>query len=190
MLLKFSVVTPKPKCDTSQPSSMFSVTGFLTFSVVAATSLANIMSNINNNNNNNNDNNNNENQNDNNQMSTNQMEGKRRKRSRDGINDPLDFCESISSEDSKYSPSWYIGKSIGYISKRLGFCPQKYICNASLASNMLGGKMSKILGVFATTISAFILSDSIPNLQYETAVRIIQNITPNQNCSNIYCSTY
>jgi hypothetical protein len=184
------VVTPKPACDTSQPGSMFSVTGFLTFSVVAATSLANIMSNINNNNNKNNNNNNNDNQNDNNQMSTNQMEGKRRKRSRDGLNDRLDLCESISSEDIKNYLPWYTGKILGYILKRPGFCPEKYICNAALESYLLDGKIRKAISMFATTISAFILSDIIPNFKHETAVRIIQNATQTLDCSNIYCSIF
>ncbi len=48
--------------------STFSVTGFLTFSVVAATAVSNVIANIDNNNNNNNNNDNNDNLNNNNQV--------------------------------------------------------------------------------------------------------------------------
>ena len=49
--------------------SVFSVTGFLTFMVVAATAVSNVIANIDNNNNNNNNNDNNDNVNNNNQIS-------------------------------------------------------------------------------------------------------------------------
>ena len=49
--------------------STFSVTGFLTFAVVSATAVANVIANINNNNDNNNNNNNQDNVNNNNQVS-------------------------------------------------------------------------------------------------------------------------
>ena len=49
--------------------SVFSVTGFLTFAVVSATAISNIIANIDNNNNNNNNNDNNDNVNNNNQIS-------------------------------------------------------------------------------------------------------------------------
>ena len=49
--------------------SVFSVTGFLTFIVVAATAVSNVIANIDNNNNNNNNNDNNDNVNNNNQIS-------------------------------------------------------------------------------------------------------------------------
>ena len=51
------VVKPKPKC-TVEVESTFSVTGFLTFVVVAVTAVANVIANVNNNNDNNNNNNN------------------------------------------------------------------------------------------------------------------------------------
>ena len=50
-----SVVTPAPVCVERQ-ESVFSVTGFLTFAVVASTAISNVISNIDNNNNNNNNN--------------------------------------------------------------------------------------------------------------------------------------
>jgi len=65
---KYKVVTPKPVCIQKQ-ESVFSVTGFLTFAVVSATAISNIISNIDNNNNNNNNNDNNDNVNNNNQIS-------------------------------------------------------------------------------------------------------------------------
>ena len=62
------VVTPAPVCIERQ-ESVFSVTGFLTFMVVAATAVSNVIANIDNNNNNNNNNDNNDNVNNNNQIS-------------------------------------------------------------------------------------------------------------------------
>ena len=62
------MVTPPPVCIERQ-ESVFSVTGFLTFVVVASTAVANVISNIDNNNNNNNNNDNNDNVNNNNQIS-------------------------------------------------------------------------------------------------------------------------
>ena len=59
---------PKKKCVITYEST-FSVTGFLTFTVVAASAVANVIANINNNNDNNNNNNNQDNVNNNNQMS-------------------------------------------------------------------------------------------------------------------------
>ena len=65
---KYKVVTPPPTCIEKQ-ESVFSVTGFLTFVVVSATAVSNVISNIDNNNNNNNNNDNNDNVNNNNQIS-------------------------------------------------------------------------------------------------------------------------
>jgi len=65
---KYKVVTPKPTCIEKQ-ESVFSVTGFLTFAVVSATAVSNVIANIDNNNNNNNNNDNNDNVNNNNQIS-------------------------------------------------------------------------------------------------------------------------
>lgn len=65
---KYKVITPKPVCIQKQ-ESVFSVTGFLTFAVVSATAVSNIIANIDNNNNNNNNNDNNDNVNNNNQIS-------------------------------------------------------------------------------------------------------------------------
>ena len=62
------MITPKPVCIQKQ-ESVFSVTGFLTFAVVSATAISNIIANIDNNNNNNNNNDNNDNVNNNNQIS-------------------------------------------------------------------------------------------------------------------------
>lgn len=62
------MVKPKKKCVV-QVESTFSVTGFLTFAVVSATAVANVIANINNNNDNNNNNNNQDNVNNNNQIS-------------------------------------------------------------------------------------------------------------------------
>ena len=61
-------MTPAPVCIERQ-ESVFSVTGFLTFIVVAATAVSNVIANIDNNNNNNNNNDNNDNINNNNQIS-------------------------------------------------------------------------------------------------------------------------
>ena len=66
--LTSQVVTPQPKCIEKQ-ESVFSVTGFLTFAVVSATAVSNVIANIDNNNNNNNNNDNNDNVNNNNQIS-------------------------------------------------------------------------------------------------------------------------
>jgi len=66
---KYKVVKPKKKCVITYEST-FSVTGFMTFVVVAMTSVANVITNINNNNDNNNNNNNQDNINNNNQMSS------------------------------------------------------------------------------------------------------------------------
>lgn len=65
---KYKVVTPAPVCVQEQ-ESVFSVTGFLTFVVVSATAVSNVIANIDNNNNNNNNNDNNDNVNNNNQIS-------------------------------------------------------------------------------------------------------------------------
>ena len=62
------MVTPPPVC-VEKKESVFSVTGFLTFTVVSATAISNIITNIDNNNNNNNNNDNNDNVNNNNQIS-------------------------------------------------------------------------------------------------------------------------
>ena len=62
------MVKPKKKCVITHEST-FSVTGFLTFTVVSATAVANVIANINNNNDNNNNNNNQDNVNNNNQVS-------------------------------------------------------------------------------------------------------------------------
>ena len=62
------MVTPPPVC-VEKKESVFSVTGFLTFTVVSATAVSNIITNIDNNNNNNNNNDNNDNVNNNNQIS-------------------------------------------------------------------------------------------------------------------------
>ena len=82
---KYKVVTPPPTCVERQ-ESVFSVTGFLTFVVVSATAVSNVISNIDNNNNNNNNNDNNDNVNNNNQISdsddaTNMGNARRRRRS-------------------------------------------------------------------------------------------------------------
>ena len=61
-------MTPAPVCVERQ-ESVFSVTGFLTFVVVTATAVSNVIANIDNNNNNNNNNDNNDNVNNNNQIS-------------------------------------------------------------------------------------------------------------------------
>jgi len=65
---KYKVVTPAPTCIEKQ-ESVFSVTGFLTFAVVSATAVSNVIASIDNNNNNNNNNDNNDNVNNNNQIS-------------------------------------------------------------------------------------------------------------------------
>ena len=181
------VVTPKPACEVSPPSSMFSVTGFLTFTVVAATSLANIITNINNNNNNNNDNNNNENQNDNNQVSDNTMAERRRKRGANLFSNRLDFCENIPEE--KDTLFMYIGKAIlRLISSHFDFCPEKYVCNAALESNLLTNTLQRRVALVTTTVSAFILSDMIPNFNHTVATEIIQNVTMSTlDCSSIHC---
>ena len=70
--LTSQVVTPKPTCIEKQ-ESVFSVTGFLTFAVVSATAVSNVIANIDNNNNNNNNNDNNDNVNNNNQISDSSM---------------------------------------------------------------------------------------------------------------------
>lgn len=62
------MVKPKKKCVVTSEST-FSVTGFLTFAVVSASAVANVIANINNNNDLNNNNNNQDNVNNNNQMS-------------------------------------------------------------------------------------------------------------------------
>ena len=181
------VVTPKPACDVAPPSSMFSVTGFLTFTVVAATSLANIITNINNNNNNNNDNNNNENQNDNNQVSDNTMADRRRKRGANLFLNRLDFCENIT--DEKDTSFMYIGSAIlRLISANFDFCPEKYVCNAALESNLLTNTIQKRVALITTTVSAFILSDMVPKFNHTVATEIIQNVTMSTlDCSTIHC---
>ena len=187
--LYISVVTPKPECDPSPPASSFSVTGFLTFSVVAATSLANIISNINNNNNNNNDNNNNENQNDNNQISNNaMMEGRKRKRSMSQGSEAFSFCDKASFNEGHYFRNGLFLRSVQYISKQVNFCPEKYICNAIEELNLQQNHASKRMGIFMTTFSAFILSDIFPTITHETALYIIQNATAHHNyCLSIKC---
>ena len=181
------VVTPKPACEAAPPSSMFSVTGFLTFTVVAATSLANIITNINNNNNNNNDNNNNDNQNDNNQVSDNTMAGRRRKRGANLFSNRLDLCRTIPEE--KDTSFMYIGNAIlRLISANFDFCPEKYVCNAALESNLLTNTIQKRVALVTTTFSAFILSDMIPNFNHTVATEIIQNVTMSSlDCSSIHC---
>ena len=184
-----SVVTPKPTCETSTAtSSMFSVTGFLTFSVVAATSLANIIANINNNNNNNNDNNNNENQNDNNQISNNTVAGKRKRATIEGAKD-LEFCDISVFDEIPHTPHWYLNGAIRYFSTLFQFCPEKYICNSALESLLLSSEINSKIGLFTTTLSAFILADHIPKLKHKIAVEIIENVTKTLDCSTINCFT-
>ena len=65
---RYKVVTPAPVCIERQ-ESVFSVTGFLTFVVVTATAVSNVIANMDNNNNNNNNNDNNDNVNNQNQIS-------------------------------------------------------------------------------------------------------------------------
>ena len=182
-------MTPPPKCEKSEVSSMFSVTGFLTFSVVAATSLANIIANINNNNNNNNNNNDNDNQNDNNQMSNNTMAGKR-KRSTIELANNVNFCNELFYEENKHTPHWHLNKTIQYLSTLFDFCPQRYICESARESILLDGEVNRKIGLFTTTISGFILSDFLFNLKPEDAVEIIENVSKNTivDCSTIKCS--
>ena len=181
-------MTPKPECDSAPPTSTFSVTGFLTFSVVAATSLANIIANINNNNNNNNDNNNNENQNDNNQISNNAMGGGRRKRSVAREFDKFDFCNRIPSNEPHGAPNGFLYTSIQYASKLLNSCPEQYICNAIAESNQQSDNTSQKLGLFVITIASFILTDFYSNLTYEKSLKIIRNAsTDNKYCHYIKC---
>ena len=181
-------MTPKPECDSAPPTSTFSVTGFLTFSVVAATSLANIIANINNNNNNNNDNNNNENQNDNNQISNNAMGGGRRKRSVAREFDKFDFCNRIPSNELHDAPNGFLYKSIQYTSKLVNICPEQYICNAVAESNQHSDITSQKLGLFVITIASFISTDFYPNFTYEKSLNIIQNASTDKTyCHHIKC---
>ena len=167
---------------------MFSVTGFLTFSVVAATSLANIIANINNNNNNNNDNNNNENQNDNNQMINNTMAGKR-KRSIMQSAQKISYCDEPFYEGNKHTPYWYLNRTIQYFSTLSDFCPQRYICESARESILLDGGVNRKIGIFTTTVSGFILSDFVVSLEPEDAVEIIENVIKNGtlDCTTIKC---
>ena len=188
-ILLVSVITPKPTCKSSaSTSSMFSVTGFLTFSVVAATSLANIIASINNNNNNNNDNNNNENQNDNNQISNNTVAGKRKRSTIEGVND-LEFCEISVFDEIPHTPHWYLNRTISYFSTLFQFCPEKYICNSALESLLLSSNLNRNIGLFTTTLSAFILADYIPNLKHKVVLDIIETVKKTLDCSIITCST-
>ena len=181
-------MTPKPECDSAPPTSTFSVTGFLTFSVVAATSLANIIANINNNNNNNNDNNNNENQNDNNQISNNAMGGGKRKRSVARALNKFDSCNSIPSNELHDAPNGFLYKSIQYTSKLVNICPEQYICNAVAESNQHSDITSRKLGLFVITIASFISTDFYPNLTYEKSLNIIQNASTDKTyCHHIKC---
>ena len=181
-------MTPKPECDSPPPTSTFSVTGFLTFSVVAATSLANIIANINNNNNNNNDNNNNENQNDNNQISNNAMGGGRQKRSAVKEFDKFYSCNKIPSNELHDRPNGIQYKIIQYTSKLLNICPEKYICNAIVESNQQSVITSQKLGLFVITIASFISSDFYSDLTYEKSLDIIKKAsTDNKYCHDIKC---
>ena len=181
-------MTPKPECDSAPPTSTFSVTGFLTFSVVAATSLANIIANINNNNNNNNDNNNNENQNDNNQISNNAIGGGRRKRSVVKESENFKLCKRIPSNELHDAANGFLYKIIQYTSKLLNICPEQYICNAIAESNQQSDSTSQKLGLFVITIASFIATDFYPNMTYEKSLNIIQNAsTDNKYCHDIKC---
>ena len=94
------MVKPKKKCVITHEST-FSVTGFLTFAVVSATAVANVIANINNNNDNNNNNNNQDNVNNNNQVSNSadaENQGNARSMSENNLNF---FCQIVDGEASK-----------------------------------------------------------------------------------------
>ena len=180
----YSVITPPPKCQTPEATSAFSVTGFLTFSVVAATSLANIIANINNNNNNNNDNNNNDNQNDNNQMSNNTMSGgKRRKRTVRDTNKTIpQDCQDPHQRRSLYCN---LNTLLGVLPALFKFCPQRYICESAKESKIQQSELAKRISLFSTTFSAFVLSDFTPNLTPYQAFDIIQMVKMHTNCGKV-----
>ena len=111
----YKVVTPAPVCIERQ-ESVFSVTGFLTFMVVSATAVSNVIANIDNNNNNNNNNDNNDNVNNNNQISD----------SADAMNmgNARKFSNSLTSHLlTSISLPLYICKSVREI-KRENFTPR------------------------------------------------------------------
>ena len=125
-------------------------------------------------------------QNDNNQVSDNRAE-RRRKRGANLFSNRLEFCENIPEE--KDTLLIYIGNAIlRFISSNFDFCPEKYVCNAALESNLLTNTLQKRVALVTTTVSAFILSDMIPNFNHTVATEIIQNVTMSTlDCSSIHC---
>ena len=96
------MVKPKKKCVITHEST-FSVTGFLTFAVVSATAVANVIANINNTNHNNDNNNNQDNINNNKEVANNgdsENEGNVRATIYEEINKQF-FCQIVGAEAFK-----------------------------------------------------------------------------------------
>ena len=152
------MVKPKKKCVITHEST-FSVTGFLTFAVVSATAVANVIANINNNNDNNNNNNNQDNVNNNNQVSNSadaenqgnarSMMFENQKNTRSMMSDIQGNVRSMMSENNNH----------------LNFFCQ--IVEGEASKGNLENLMTSILG--------FTLADFLPNFKHEQVVDIMEN---------------
>ena len=116
------------------------------------------------------------------------MEGRKRKRSISHESKQLDSCERISMKEYNETLSGLLSTGIKYMSKFIKICPERYICEAVMESIQQPSEINQNIGLFLTTISAFILSDFIPSLPHEKAFGIIQNSTENHDyCLQIKC---
>ena len=116
------------------------------------------------------------------------MEGRKRKRSISHESKQLDSCERISMKEYDKTSSGLLSTGIKYMSKFLKVCPERYICDAVVESIQQSSEINQKIGIFLTTISAFILSDFIPSLPHEKVFGIIQNATEDHEyCLQIKC---
>ena len=116
------------------------------------------------------------------------MEGRKRKRSTTPESKPLDFCEQISMKENNNISSGFLSTGIKYMSKFIKLCPERYICDAVIESIQQSSEINQKIGIFLSTISAFILSDFIPSVSHEKAFGIIQNATEDHEyCLQIKC---
>ena len=164
----FSVVKPKKKCVITNEST-FSVTGFLTFAVVSATAVANVIANINNNNDNNNNNNNQDNVNNNNQNSD--------------IADDTNIGNARNLQNINNNNQDIVNN----INQNFDSADAKNMGNArNLQNNNLFCSVTKNeaplgeLEELVTSIFGYYLADQLPNFKHDNVPQIIRNF-------NHYC---
>jgi len=196
---KYKVVKPKKKCVITHEST-FSVTGFLTFAVVSATAVANVIANINNNNDNNNNNNNQDNVNNNNQVSNSddaENQGNARAFPHEKTNANA-IANIYNNNDNNYKNQDNIYNNTSNVNNNNNqdnLNNNKQVSNSGDAENeghvratiyeeinkqffcqIVGAEASKgDLESLMTSILGFTLADFLPNFKHEHVAEILEN---------------